>query len=518
MNKITPKHKIRLTVLTFISTVPILAILFILQTLNSPVQAQSYKNSVESCPSWPTAVSSAANISNAIDCFNGETTPATYVLSITADINLTSSLPTIDNATPGVRLDIHGIGHTIDGQGISGVRPLAIAPTTTVSMKDIRVTGGLVISNGGAILNQGTLSITHSVIRNNTAEYGGGLYNDSGTMSIRNSLIAGNYADGGGGGGIYNYEGVLTVMNSTVNGNTADGEGGGGILFDGSVPGAETKVSHSTISNNKSFGDYGGGIYASDDGDTDGKILIEYTTVYSNASFTEEGSGIANYGPIMTITHSAVISNVNYEDGDAGIGAWAPTSILNTTISGNRALTNGIGAGGLGIYGSVVTLTNVTIVNNSMAPGASGSGGVSDWDQNGGELLIVNNSIIANNNGGANPDCTFGQNGNDGRVDFNNAPNILKDSTGCNSLNNGSVQNVDPLVATLADNGGETPTHALLPNSPAIDQVTAGTFGCGTTVTTDQRGVTRPQGPACDLGAYELGPFRIFMPVILRGD
>lgn len=517
MNKLTPKHKIRFTAITFISAIPILAILFTLQILSSPVQAKSYASSVLGCPTWPTTASNEAILSDAIVCFNGETTPASYVLSITADIDLNSSLPEIDNTTPGVRLDIRGLGKIVDGQGILGVRPFAIAPATTVSMQGIRVAGGWVMTSGGGILNRGTLSITNSIIRNNSAGNGGGLYNDSGTLSIRDSLIAGNYTDGGG-GGIYNYEGVLTVRDSTVNGNTAEGDGGGGILFDGSLPGAKTTVSHSTISNNISDGDYGGGIYASDDGDTDGRILIEYTTVYSNVSLSDEGSGIVNYGPIMTITHSAVISNVNYEDGDAGVGAWAPTTILNTTISGNRAMTNGVGGAGIGVYEAVVTLTNVTIVNNWMAPGPSGSGGISDWEQNGGELLIINNSIIANNTGGANPDCTFGQDGDDGRVDFNNAPNILGDPTGCNSLNGGSVQNVDPLVTALGNNGGETPTHALLPNSPAINQIAAGTFGCGTTVITDQRGVVRPQGPACDIGSYEVSPFRLYMPAVYKPD
>lgn len=443
--------------------VPILIILFLFQALNHPAQAHRLDGSIQGCPPWPIAVNSEANISNAINCFNAETTPATYVLSVTTNISLTSSLPPITNANPGVRLDIRGIGHIIDGQDILGVRPFAIAPATTVSMQGIRIIGGLVITNGGGIFNQGTLSLTNSVVRNNAAEYGGG------------------------------------------------------ILFDGSVPGAVTTVSHSSILYNESYGDYGAGIYASDDGDTDGKILIEYTTVYSNVNYSDEGSGIANYGPVMTITHSAIISNVNYNDGDAGVGAWAPTTILNTTISGNRAMANGVGAGGLGVYEAVVTLVNVTIVNNWMAPGVNGSGGVSDWDHNGGELLIVNNSIIANNTGGANPDCTFGQGGNDGLVDFNNAPNILEEPTGCNNINNGSVQNVDPLIALLANNGGETRTHALLPGSPAINQITTGTNGCGTTVTTDQRGVPRPQGPGCDIGAFEVGHL-LYLPAVLKGD
>ena len=59
--------------------------------------------------------------------------------------------------------------------------------------------------------------------------------------------------------------------------------------------------------------------------------------------------------------------------------------------------------------------------------------------------------------------------------------------------------NTDPLLGPLADNGGPTLTQALLPGSPAID---AGTAVSG--VTTDQRGVPRPQGNAPDIGAFEV--------------
>ena len=58
----------------------------------------------------------------------------------------------------------------------------------------------------------------------------------------------------------------------------------------------------------------------------------------------------------------------------------------------------------------------------------------------------------------------------------------------------------DPMLGPLQDNGGPTETHALLPGSPALDQIPA--VDCE--VTEDQRGVARPQGPACDVGAFEL--------------
>ena len=59
----------------------------------------------------------------------------------------------------------------------------------------------------------------------------------------------------------------------------------------------------------------------------------------------------------------------------------------------------------------------------------------------------------------------------------------------------------DPVLGPLADNGGPTLTHALLAGSPAIDAADAASCSA-----TDQRGVARPQGAGCDVGAFELVP------------
>jgi hypothetical protein len=60
------------------------------------------------------------------------------------------------------------------------------------------------------------------------------------------------------------------------------------------------------------------------------------------------------------------------------------------------------------------------------------------------------------------------------------------------------------IFGPLQDNGGPTQTHAVLGNDFTIDRIPQGTNGCGTTIATDQRGVSRPQGDACDVGAFEL--------------
>jgi hypothetical protein len=70
-------------------------------------------------------------------------------------------------------------------------------------------------------------------------------------------------------------------------------------------------------------------------------------------------------------------------------------------------------------------------------------------------------------------------------------------------------ENADPKLGSLADNGGPTRTHALMAGSPALGGIPAAGAGC---TATDQRGIARPQGSACDIGAYEQAP-----PVVSTG-
>ena len=81
----------------------------------------------------------------------------------------------------------------------------------------------------------------------------------------------------------------------------------------------------------------------------------------------------------------------------------------------------------------------------------------------------------------------------------------IEDGTSCGfSTSNNSKPDTDPKLASgLANNGGPTQTIALMKGSPAINAIPQGTNGCGTEVTTDQRGVKRPQGNKCDVGAFE---------------
>jgi hypothetical protein len=78
----------------------------------------------------------------------------------------------------------------------------------------------------------------------------------------------------------------------------------------------------------------------------------------------------------------------------------------------------------------------------------------------------------------------------------------LTDDTSCALAEPTDLVVADAMLGPLQDNGGPTETHDLLPGSPAID---AGSMDCPPP-DTDQRGVARPQGAACDIGAVEYLP------------
>ena len=115
----------------------------------------------------------------------------------------------------------------------------------------------------------------------------------------------------------------------------------------------------------------------------------------------------------------------------------------------------------------------------------------------------LSNTIIGNNNAS---DCAFRGNWKVISEGFN----LDSDGTCIQDGQNSDITASEIFITGLADNGGTTLTHALLPNSPAVD---AGNCAGGT-ITVDQRGIERPQSIACDIGAFELIQFRVYLPVL----
>jgi hypothetical protein len=175
--------------------------------------------------------------------------------------------------------------------------------------------------------------------------------------------------------------------------------------------------------------------------------------------------------------------------------------LINCTFAHNRA-NGGIGDGnGQGLGGAMISggsssdrfsLQNVTIAHNFASGGLSAypgdkpaSQGSSIW----GPATLTNTILL----------CEPGQTNATGTL-ADGGHNISSDAS-ANFASPSSRNNLDPLLGSLADNGGPTPTMALWPGSPAIN---AGDDSAAPA--TDQRGVSRPQGGASDIGAFELAP------------
>jgi predicted outer membrane repeat protein len=233
--------------------------------------------------------------------------------------------------------------------------------------------------------------------------------------------------------------------------------------------------------------------------------LQDLTIRYGHAA--DHGGGIGNYGTLTLINSTVQANTATYYGG--GLYTTGTLILINSTVRSNRA-----GSGGGGLYNTgLLTLTNSTVRSNRAGSG----GGLSNW----GTLSLTNSTISSNRAGSGGGLLNWGrltlttslmantQGGENCRSDYGSIRSYgynLDSDGSCRLTAPTDQPGVDPLLGPLQDNGGPTFTHALLPGSPAIDAIPLGINGCGTTLTSDQRGQARPQpaeGP-CDLGAYEV--------------
>ena len=174
--------------------------------------------------------------------------------------------------------------------------------------------------------------------------------------------------------------------------------------------------------------------------------------------------------------------------------------IVNSTISRNTGF--GRTGGGILNFGGTTTIINSTIFENRVdGPlGFQGRGNAIADAFSGPGSIIVKSNILASPTQGLGVDCYIG-----GGVLTSLGHNIAGDAS-CGLTGSGDLNSTDPLLVSLAGNGGPTPTHSPLLGSPAIDAVPLAdcTDASGNPIATDQRGVARPQGAACDIGSVEL--------------
>lgn len=348
--------------------------------------------------------------------------------------------------------------------------------TSIVTISGVTIKEGSAFPGGG-IYNSGTLTLINSTVFSNAVNIpsvGGGIYN-SGTANLINSTVFSNTATTGG--GIHNSgfsnSGTLNMINSRVLSNAA--RSGGGIE---NVSGT-VNLSNSTISGNTS--NSGGGIFSSS-----GIVNLTNSTVSDNtAADNDNGGGIYNNFGTVNLINSTVSGNS--ANGGGGIAIQGTVTLTNSTVSGNK------GTFGSGIWNED---GNLYLINSTVVSNTGVLGGI--WNRFG--MMTLSNTILAYNRVGAFAiDCT---NDSGGTV-ISSGYNLVQAPNNCVFSSAGDITNTNPLLGPLADNGGATMTHALLNGSLAINHIPVGTNSCGTTITTDQRGVIRPQGSGCDIGAFE---------------
>jgi hypothetical protein len=329
--------------------------------------------------------------------------------------------------------------------------------------------GGCIYSAGPVLLNDAVITGCRLVGIAGTSIYEGGAILVKSQLVATSSRIVDNeiYASLGGavGGGVV-VTGDLVLMNSTISGNSATTVAQSGIAKSGGVDvGGILTMQYSTIADNTAYSLYGGGVAG-------GALVIGPATIRNS---TISGNTAAAVGGLRIYGQNTTSSSV----------------IVNSTISDNVA-TASVG----GIYSrGPLTIANTTIAFNTEANSLGGGlrlhYGVAD----------VQSSIIAANVSGAAP-ANIGL-GIGGGVSGSN--NLIGDS-GSVTLPPDTIQS-DPRLLPLANNGGPTLTHALRPDSPALE---AGNNSQG--LANDQRGppFLRVLGVAADIGAVEFDSDVIF--------
>ncbi|MCA9927092.1 MAG: DUF11 domain-containing protein [Anaerolineales bacterium] len=445
-------------------------------SLREAIIAANSDNAFNGCP--------AGSGTDTIEFAPSLPNPTTFLLTTTGkneDSAMSGDLDITEDLT------ISGLGANstiIDGNNTD--RVFEIHSGIHLTLSDVTVQHGNPGTgiNGGGLLVWGRLTMNNSIA---AANQGSGISNDggfvtlsniqvdsnSGSYGVRNENVATLTFDGGAitnnGGGFYNAASTATLNNLNINQNSS----GSGVYSVGNTSLTRITIDHAHIMTNTTTAN-GGGVYNSGNQAIATITNSRISGNQANAVGGGAGGGVFNNG-IMTLNESAIDNNEARTGG--GIEhSGANLYLTNDTISNNQAADDG---GGLYNRGSAI-LTNVTMNANSASTGSN--------IFNDETSMAIGNSIVANG-------TCFNSNG------FLNSQGHNVDSgNSCGFNNSGDITNTNPQLGLLQDNGGPTVTHALNPGSPAIDQGDNGMCPA-----TDQRGVSRPQGSQCDIGAYEAG-------------
>ena len=386
-------------------------------------------------------------------------------------------------------------------------RLMTVGNSGVVSLTNLDLRNGKTDKNGGGLINFGKLTLRNCLVSDNTAATGGGIDNH-GPLTVIHTTIEHNASSSSfSAGGIHNHLQKVVFTNGAVVGNQGMGifNGGGSLEITNSYVnansgrGIEQDWGGTTLNHVRMGHNSGGGI-----GNHQGDVFLVNSTLTRNSA--RNGGGILNSaGGLMEVVSSTISNNSATEagggiyntSGDPFGRLSAEVRVTNSTISANLANVGG-GIENVDRLGGVsVRVINSTIARNRARTEGGGAHDGESGDPDNPNSVFLINSLVALNAAPTAPDVS------NGAARFS----LIGDGTGSgiSNTNGNQVGNVsphsspiDPRIGPLAANGGPSRTHALLAGSPAIDAASAADCPAF-----DQRGVTRPQGLACDIGSYE---------------
>jgi hypothetical protein len=442
-----------------------------------------------------------------------------------------------------------GPGQTILDACKLGDRALQVMPGASVTLKGLTITnahaqdgaegtngttngqqGGAAGAgaDGGAILNEGNLTLADTAIMGNHAGDGGkggkggplggsggvagpggsgGGIVSTGTLAVSGSTISENLAGNGGDGGEATVGGTAEGQKGNGGSGATGGNGGGGagIANFGGTATIETSAITANVAGNGGFGSNGMNSAPGEGNGGNG----------GDGGFGGNGAGIVTAGSIifpatLHATNDTVQGNIAGNGANAGNPGAGADDLFEGGQGGNGGY-GGFGGGVEDILHTTTTLVNLTIAEN--AAGTAGQGGAKSESHpagtagsagHGGGVYgltyppTLQNTILYENGRGGDCRGAIIDGGHNLVFVHSELSGIVPDPCNLSGFISG-----DPKLSPLADNGGPSPTMRLQSGSAAIDQVPSSGAGCPAT---DQRGVARPSGAACDVGAYELAP------------
>ena len=368
---------------------------------------------------------------------------------------------------------------------------------TNIDLIDSTITG-LNAARGAAVYGE-DVDIIDSTIEGNTAsQLGGGVFATE--IDVANSTLHNNTA--GNGGGAVNAA-VVTATNSVLSGNTATNGGGGAIRAARTAPTASATVINTLITGNSTGGN-GGAVSVTSAAPTatiTDSVLIDNDGDFGGAVSVSSPAG----NPGVTINRSSLLDNTSNGfsggavDANTTTGTSSTVNVFNSTFTGNAAGDGGGVRAWAPSDGGLINLGHASMIGNTASSGAQNlkAGSLTSFasvvlDPNLVASCDITGSITSN---GYNYDddgtCGFGA----GTGDTSDGPEPLLSPL----RNNG-----DPIAAAeVGGTGMPRLTYFPLAGSPLIDAVPTGSCSAVPELDLDERGVDRPFGSGCDIGANE---------------